>query len=253
MNTWCVRLLAATLALACWPGVAAVAQTKTTVLDGVYTAQQATRGKRAYARYCEECHLGDLEGGALEPPLVSVLFLDAWREDYLYSLYDFIATRMPKSKEHRAGSLKPQEYLDILVYILQRNDFPSGSQTLTPEALHEVLLVSHEGPQPLPPNATVRTVGCLEAAEGGYRLQQGAAPSRVRSGDETDEVELARSAEQPLGEATFTLNNLDVLTTADTLQALVGHKVQAKGVLNGTDASARIFVLSMESAGDCSL
>lgn len=250
MKPMYLRLLAATLALTCCPSGMAVAQP--TVLDGVYTTQQATRGKRVYDRYCEECHLSDMEGGALEPPLVSVLFLDAWREDYLYSLYDFIATRMPKSKEHRAGSLKPQEYLDVLVYILQHNEFPPGAKALTFEALHEILLVSHEGPQPLPPNAMVRTVGCLQAADDGYRLISGAQPSRVRSGDETDAAELARSAEQPLGSATFALNNLDVLTNEQTLTALTGHKVQTKGVLNGNGDTARIFALSLESVGDCS-
>ncbi|MDR2213653.1 MAG: cytochrome c [Pseudomonadales bacterium] len=223
-----------------------------TVLDGIYNTQQATRGKRAYARYCEECHLSDLEGGALEPPLVSVLFLDAWREDYLWSLYDFIATRMPKSDDYRPGSLKPQEYLDILTYILQRNDFPAGRDALSEDALHQVLLVSHDGPMPLPPNATVRAVGCLQPDGGGYRLEQAASPSRVRTSDETDEVELGRSATQELGDVTLALNNLDVLTTSKPLADLTGRKVQAKGVLNSLgEPNARLFVLSLEDLGSC--
>jgi mono/diheme cytochrome c family protein len=233
----------------------ASAQTAT-VLDGVYNTQQATRGKRSYERYCEECHQGDLQGGALEPPLVTVLFLDAWREDYLWSLYDFISTRMPKASEgHKGtpGSLKPQEYLDILVYILQQNEFPTGAKPLTEEDLHKVLLVSHEGPLPLPPNATVRAVGCLSAAaEGAYRLEHAAAPSRVRTGDETDAVELGRSATQELGEVSLALNNLDVLVTTKPLHELANRKVQAKGVLNALgQADARLFVLSLEDLGAC--
>jgi mono/diheme cytochrome c family protein len=226
-----------------------------TVLDGVYNAQQAGRGKRAYERYCEECHQRDLQGGALEPPLVSVLFLDAWREDYLWSLYDFIATRMPKASEGqpgKPGSLKPQEYLDILTYILQQNDFATGAKALTEDDLHQVLLVSHEGPLPLPPNATVRAVGCLQSTVGGYRLEQAASPSRVRSGDETDDVELGRSATQEFGELSLALNNLDVLVTKKPLAELADHKVQAKGVLNSLgQADARLFVLSLEDLGAC--
>jgi mono/diheme cytochrome c family protein len=226
-----------------------------TVLDGVYNAQQAGRGKRAYERYCEECHQGDLQGGALEPPLVTVLFLDAWREDYLWSLYDFISTRMPKASEGHAGkpgSLKPAEYLDILTYILQQNEFTTGSKALTEDDLHKVLLVSHEGPMPLPPNATVRAVGCLKSADGGYRLEQAASPSRVRTGDETDDVELGRSATQELGDVTLALNNLDVLVTKKPLADLTDRKVQAKGVLNSLgQADARLFVLSLEDLGAC--
>jgi mono/diheme cytochrome c family protein len=230
-----------------WGGANAAGTPATTVLDGVYNAQQASRGKRTYERYCEECHQADLQGGALEPPLVTVLFLDAWREDYLWSLYDFISTRMPKSDEHHPGSLKPQEYIDILVYILQTNDFPSGAKALTQDDLHKVLLVGHEGPLPLPPNATVRTVGCLTAVNGGYRLEHAAAPSRVRHGDETDDVELARSTTQAFGDVSLTLNNLNVLVTSKPLTELTHHKVQAKGVLNSLgQADARLFVLSLE-------
>ncbi|MDR0780801.1 MAG: cytochrome c [Pseudomonadales bacterium] len=226
-----------------------------TVLDGVYNAQQATRGKRAYDRYCEECHQSDLQGGALEPPLVTVLFLDAWREDYLWSLYDFISTRMPKASEGhtgKPGSLKPQEYLDILVYILQQNDFPAGAKPLTEDVLHQVLLVSHEGPLPLPPNATVRTVGCLSTAGSAYRLEHSAPPSRVRTGDETDDTELAHSTTQALGDLSLALNNLDVLVTPKPLTELANRKVQAKGVLNSLGkADARLFVLSLEDLGVC--
>lgn len=225
-----------------------------TVLDGVYSEQQAQRGKRAYDRYCKQCHLSDLQGNALEPPLVSQWFLDAWREDYLWSLYDFIQTRMPKSKQYRPGSLKPQETLDILAYILSYNDFPSGANALTLDDLPQVLLVAHDGPKPLPANAMVRTVGCLQAMEQGHRLEHGAAPARVRTGDETDAAELAHSVEQSLGEHSLSLLNLDVLTTSEPLATMVGRKVQAKGVLNSLGkADARLFVLSLEAVGECSL
>ncbi len=38
---------------------------RTTVWDGVYTADQAARGKVVYDSHCSSCHLADL-GGSLE-------------------------------------------------------------------------------------------------------------------------------------------------------------------------------------------
>jgi mono/diheme cytochrome c family protein len=229
----------------------AAAAASPTVLDGVFTQQQADRGKREYDKYCKECHLSDLQGAALEPPLVTSWFIDAWREDYLWSLYDFIHTRMPKSKKYRPGTLKPQETLDIVAYVLAFNEFPTGSAPLTEADLTRVLLVDHDGPKALPSNAMVRTVGCLAASDG-YFLMQAAQPARVRTGDETDAVEIERSASQALGGASLALNNLDVVLTADKLSSLTGRKVQAKGVLNALgQADARLFVLSMEDLGAC--
>ena len=233
--------------LACSSG--SVQAQQATVLDGVYNQAQASRGRTAYNRYCRECHLNDLEGGALEPPLVSVLFLDAWREDYLLSLYEFISTRMPKGKNYTPGSLSASQYLDILAYILARNDFPTGNTQLTEAGLGSILLVGPEGPQPLPPNAMVRVVGCFRSAAEDHRLEQAAAPARVRTGDETDAVELARSAIAPLGKGQFQLNNLEVLETAAALPAYLDRKVQVKGVMNGSGEQARIFVLSLELTG----
>lgn len=245
-------LLAASLLLAHADLNAAEAGERS-VLDSVYTSAQASRGRTAYRRYCEECHLANLQGGALEPPLVSPVFIDAWREDYLESLYEFISTRMPKDSDYEPGSLKEKEYVDIVAYILQRNDFPAGTQELLRTDMQNVRLIDHSGPKPLPPNAMVRAVGCLRQADEGFVLDSATAPARVRTGDETDAVEVAKSAAMALGAARFKLNNLDVLfADAAEVNALAGAKVQAKGVLNGEDDSARIFVLSLESTGqDC--
>jgi mono/diheme cytochrome c family protein len=226
-----------------------VAAQPPTVLDGVYTTAQANRGRTAYNRYCRDCHLSDLEGGALEPPLVSDLFLDAWREDYLLSLYDFISTRMPKGKKFMPGSLQTGQYQDIVAYILSRNEFPSGNTELDPTGLASILLVGPQGPMPLPPNAMVRAVGCFRTEDGAWRLVQSTLPARVRTGDETSAAEIAQSATMALGESEFQLNNLEVIQQPDELPAYSGKKVQVKGVLNGSAETARIFVLSLADTG----
>jgi len=220
-----------------------------TVLDGVYSQTQMNRGRIAYDRHCRSCHGSDMQGGGQEPPLVSSLFLDAWREDFLASFHDYTATRMPRGRNAQPGSLKPAEYLDIVAYILARNGFPAGANELRQEDLQQVLLVGPEGPAPLPPSAMVRTAGCLTEQAEGWRLAEAGAPARVREGDATDEHEMALSAASTPGGENFRLNNMDVVKPAPDLAAVKGQRVQVKGVLNGSGETARIFVLSLENLG----
>ena len=102
-----------------------------TVLDGVFTAAQAERGKEAYATHCSTCHMEDL-GGLSAPALKGEQFIDNWREDSVRSLFTFIRTQMP---QRAAGSLEEKMYVDILAHILSVNMFPSGSSELSADAL----------------------------------------------------------------------------------------------------------------------
>src|SRR5688572_16961536 len=151
----------ASLLLSAGNGASAAETSQKLVLDGVFSQAQAGRGRTAYKRYCADCHLANLQGDGIEPPLTGSLFIDAWREDYLTSLYDFIQTRMPKSRDNEPGSLKEKEYLDILAYILSENEFPNGSKELTMDDLGNVMLTGHDGPAPLPTTALGRVVGCF--------------------------------------------------------------------------------------------
>ena len=220
-----------------------------TVLDGVFSQAQVGRGRNAYKRYCSDCHLSNLQGDGIEPPLTGLLFIDAWREDYLASLFDFMQTRMPKSRENEPGSLKQNQYLDILTYILSENEFPAGAKELTLEDLGTVMLTGHDGPAPLPPTALGRAVGCFTQEGTAFNLTNASAPSRVREADETDDVEIAKSALVELGSQTYTLNNLEFVIKEDARGALIGKKVQAKGVINLEGTPARIHVLSLVGTG----
>jgi mono/diheme cytochrome c family protein len=242
-----VRLIFAIFLLGSTAAVMAADLPARTVLDGVYTDAQMKRGRSSYNRHCRGCHLNDLQGGGVEPPLVSSLFLDAWREDFLASLYDFISTRMPKGRNAKPGSLKEAEYLDIVTYILARNGYAPGQRELTRSDLAAVLLVGPEGPAPLPPNAMMRTVGCFARSGEQWRLSQAAAPARVREGDETSPEEVAQSSVMPVADFGFQLNNLDQLGI--DLPGQTGRRVQIKGVLNGVGETARIFVLSFADTG----
>src|SRR4051812_35764860 len=53
----------------------AAAQTSRSISDGVYTLQQANRGKSIYSEQCANCHGAQLNGGDETPPLIGDRFL----------------------------------------------------------------------------------------------------------------------------------------------------------------------------------
>ena len=224
-----------------------------TILDGVYSKAQAQRGKNVYTRHCQGCHSSNLQGEGIEPPLIDTLFIDAWREDKLFSLYDFIAVRMPKEgRKSQPGSLTPEQYLDVVAFILERNGYPAGAAELTHEQLATTQFVGPDGPALLPQSAMVRFVGCLAVDGDTHLLQQATAPTRVRVSDETDEHEIGQSRVAALGSDAVPLTNVRQLPNATDVAALAGQKVQAKGVLNLVGDDFSLHVLSLVTTGlDC--
>lgn len=109
--------------------VALQAQAPSTVWDGVYTAEQAARGEKAYMRSCGGCHRDDASGGDdSEPPLRGPNFAHNWDGGSVAELYDFIATNMPRT---RPGSLPLEECVDIVAFLLKVNEMPAGPRELT--------------------------------------------------------------------------------------------------------------------------
>ena len=96
----------------------AQAPTKTTN-SGVYTAAQAERGKKLFDEKCSGCH---------EPSRFSGdSFHEAWDGKPLKEIWDIASGTMP---EDNPGSLKQQEYGDILAYFLSLNEFKTGDTEL---------------------------------------------------------------------------------------------------------------------------
>jgi S-disulfanyl-L-cysteine oxidoreductase SoxD len=91
----------------------------TSVNDGVYSAAQATRGQAIFEGSCTTCHDTTKFMGSE--------FLSAWAGKPLRELFEVMSTTMP---EDSPGSLKPQEYADVIAYFLKLNQFPSGSSDL---------------------------------------------------------------------------------------------------------------------------
>ena len=112
-----------TLALA----AAALAQTTRSVWDGVYTADQARRGKEVYARECASCHGPDLTGGESAPALAGPGFLSNWTTLTVGDLFERTRVSMP---ENDPGKLSRAQLADVVAYLLSANNFPEGKAEL---------------------------------------------------------------------------------------------------------------------------
>src|SRR3954470_11944834 len=107
-----------------------------TVWDGVYTADQASRGEAVYTQTCVRCHKPDLMG--IEGALKGDDFMERRREDSLDTLFIDMKATMPRGKP---GSLPDQTYTDIISYLLQKNGMPAGSTELRPDTLDNIQVV----------------------------------------------------------------------------------------------------------------
>ncbi len=133
---WTRGTLAATALLPLLAAHPAAAQTSDgeplTTLDGVYTEEQAERGAEVIEQVCRECHEDEEFVGA---------FIRSWAGASVAALYDDIYSLMP---EDQPGSLPPQQYADVIAYILQLNGLPPGDVELATarDALERVIIES---------------------------------------------------------------------------------------------------------------
>ena len=98
------------------------------VWEGVYTEEQAERGRLVYARECASCHLTDLSGGGFAPPLVGSAVTEQWKTRSLGNVYAIIRTTMPLGAP---VSLSTDDYIDVVAYLLDANEYPAGDHELT--------------------------------------------------------------------------------------------------------------------------
>jgi quinoprotein glucose dehydrogenase len=128
VHLWGSAALAAGLLLL--GGAIAHAQaSEKTVWSGVYTADQAARGKAAYGAQCAACHGTTLAGVDMAPPLAGSAFLNNWNSTSAGDLFDRIHSTMPLNNP---GSLGGKTVSDIEAYLFQANGFPAGQVALPP-------------------------------------------------------------------------------------------------------------------------
>ena len=94
-------------------------------MAGVYTADQATKGKDVYAGMCNSCHAG--MGNHTGP-----VFRARWGGHPLAELYNFISLNMPKNDP---GTLTAEDYTAVTAYLLQANGMPAGKTPMTADTL----------------------------------------------------------------------------------------------------------------------
>ena len=87
---------------------------KRSTQNGVYTAEQAARGQDIYATLCTGCHTAATHTGVA---------FQHWDGHALSDLFAYVSTNMPKNEP---GSLAPEQYADLLAYMLKLNQMPSG-------------------------------------------------------------------------------------------------------------------------------
>ena len=195
-----------------------------TVWDGVFTTDQASRGRTFFSASCAECHGATLQGGEGKP-LSGDQFWSDWRESTVGELLTYVSKNMPYSEDGSlAGTLSPSTYVDIVAHMLERNGLPAGAQELTAESSVGVQIIKKDGPGELPASTLARVVGCLapRGTDGSWRLVKSTRPERAASSPTSPESAV------PLGDREYQLKF--VLTPLDKL---VGHRLSVTGLLLG--------------------
>jgi quinoprotein glucose dehydrogenase len=232
---------------------AATADDNMKIWDGVYTAPQAARGKAVYNAYCEKCHGIELAGGRKDtgmgggPPLKGSGFFQDWERQNVSSLMSKISGTMPLDSP---ASLRSNDYVDLIAYILSGNEYPTGNAELTGDAkaLAELQIVRKAGTVVEAPSfALVQVVGCLtRGPDQTWILTQSTDPILTRS-DALSASDLSEASPKPLGSQTFRLLGAPHFKPDQQ----TGRKVEAKGLLNRVPDN-HIDLVALEPVGpDC--
>jgi mono/diheme cytochrome c family protein len=98
------------------------------IWDGVYTSDQADKGKALFGDNCAKCHGFALEGNDEIPALKGSHFIADWESQSVADLIDRVHTTMPMDDPGKLGT--PSATL-VVSYLLQQNQIPAGSAELT--------------------------------------------------------------------------------------------------------------------------
>ncbi|MBJ6987914.1 MULTISPECIES: cytochrome c [unclassified Devosia] len=96
------------------------------IFEGVYSADQASRGKQIYMDSCANCHGSKGGGGPAAPPLTGSA-LDYKAGGTLADVMDFMIMAMPPEAP---GKLRNKEYSDVLAFMLELHGAPAGETEL---------------------------------------------------------------------------------------------------------------------------
>jgi S-disulfanyl-L-cysteine oxidoreductase SoxD len=121
-----------TVVVAAGSGLILSAQAKKSQWDGVYTAEQATRGEATYKAKCSICHGGQLQGYVQNaipaPSLTGEEFEKNWDDFPLSDLFDKIKNSMPQDDP---GILTATQTSEVIAFMLQGGKYPAGTTELS--------------------------------------------------------------------------------------------------------------------------
>lgn len=92
-------------------------------VTGIFTPNQADRGRSAFDETCSGCHTNSEFGGRA--------FRSDWGHRTVYSFYRTLRSTMP---DDNPGGLAEETYLDVVSYILSMNGHAAGAAELTVES-----------------------------------------------------------------------------------------------------------------------
>jgi mono/diheme cytochrome c family protein len=115
-------LACAVLAGAFWASDLRAQTAPRSTMAGVYTVDQATKGREVFNGMCLGCHTTASHQGTA--------FQLKWFGRPLFDLYDYLSQAMPKTAP---GSLTEDEYVWVTAYILRLNGMPAGKVELNAE------------------------------------------------------------------------------------------------------------------------
>jgi cytochrome c553 len=210
--------------------------------NGVFTEQQAERGRTAFmASDCSMCHgfSGAFDGNTdMFPPLAGEAFMQRMTSRPIAYLSEYILENKPSDNP---GSLSSGVVLDLAAFILQENGFPKGDVELTTARAALVRIAPEDWTGALPASALVRVVGCLaEGDNGDWVVTSAVAPVRF----ESDEID-SSAVDLDLGGASF-----DLRFVFTPLDEFVGHRVWVGGFLVGEAGVDGINVSRVESLSE---
>ena len=121
---WFVSMLALGVAASGFGGQG----TAKSIRDGVYTKAQADRGGATFSALCIACHADPKFGRSV---------IDNADGTPVAEVFAFMKTAMP---EDNPGSLRPEEYAEILAYFISSRGLPAGAADLPSdlEALKQI-------------------------------------------------------------------------------------------------------------------
>ena len=212
------------------------------IWQGVFTAEQADRGKASYDQHCVRCHGVDMVG-ANAPSLKGERFLTTFGSETVDRLFSKIRETMPVFS---VTIIDDRQKIDIVAHILRSNGYPAGARELTTASEELAAIeIARKGEQASVTNfSLVQTVGCLARNGDSWMLTNSTEPAATRD-DAPNAEALTAAAARPLGSGSFVLLSARPHEPA----AHVGHKMEARGLVYRDGSDARITLTSLRMVG----